>query len=294
MVETFRIDAGATGHVWPALVVLRAACADAGVEFFVVGAAARDLLLEHVYGSPPLRATRDVDAAVAVRGWTEYDAVIARLVGGHGFTRGPEPHRVRRPDLVVDVVPFGEIARPDGLVEWPGGTTTMSTLGYEEAYRAAVGVVGDDGPAVRVASLPGLGVLKLVAWGENSHRRGQDPVDLCAVMRAYDGVVGDRLYTEHGDLFDEADFDLRVASARAYGRDVGPLLVAPDLRERVVSVLDRNTRDDEDSPLAVAMGAECAGDIATRLRILQGFAQGVRERLPGVKRDGSYTSSLGS
>lgn len=279
MVETFRVDPTDIGHIWPALDVLRSTCDEVGVDFFVIGAAARDLLLEHVYGVRRLRATKDVDVAVAVQGWGEYEAVIEHLVGAYGFERAPEPHRIRRGALVVDVVPFGEIATGEGRIEWPGGTTAMSVLGYREAYEAAVGIVADDGPPVRVASLPGVGVLKLVAWSEVPNRRPQDPVDLCAIMTSYDEVVGDRLYADHADLFDEEDFDLRVTSSRIYGRDVAPLLRTAELRGTVLRVLEANTEDDYDSKLAVAMGSECHPDYAFRLRCLRACLQGIKDIL---------------
>lgn len=284
MVKTFRVALSAVGHIWPALDILRATCEEVGVDFFVVGAAARDLLLEHVYGVRRLRATKDVDVAVAVRDWGVYEAVIQQLVGAYGFERAPEPHRVRRGAIIVDVVPFGEIATSAGRIEWPGGTTAMSVLGYEEAYAATVGIVADEGPPVRVASLPGVGVLKLVAWSEVPHRRPQDPVDLCAIMTSYDEVVGERLYTDHADLFDEEDFDLRVASSRIYGRDVAPLLGTAELRDTVVGVLEANTEDDYDSKLSIAMGSECHPDYAFRLRCLRAWLQGIRDGLDGDSR----------
>lgn len=205
--------------------------------------------------------------------------MVDRLVGAHGFARVPEPHRVRRGALVIDVVPFGEIAEGTGRVEWPGGTTAMSVVGYEEAYEAAVGIVADEGPPVRVASLPGVGVLKLVAWGEAPHRRPQDPVDLCAIMTSYDEVVGDRLYTDHYDLLETEAFDLRVAAAQIYGRDVAPLLRGVRLKDTVLGVLEANTEDDYDSAFAVAMGSECLSDYALRLRCLWAFLRGVRDGL---------------
>lgn len=282
MTETFRVDPAAIGHIWPALDVLRAACGEVGVGFVVVGAAARDLLLEHVYGVRRLRATKDVDAAVAVRGWEEYEAVIGQLVGAHGFERAREHHRVRRDALVVDVVPFGEIAAGTSHVEWPGATTAMSVLGYQEAYEAAVGIAADAGPPVRVASLPGVGVLKLVAWGEAPHRRAQDPVDLCAIMTSYDGVVGDRLYVDHADLLEEEPFDLRVASSRVYGRDMAPLLRTAELRDTLLRTLEANTRDGYDSRLALAMGSVGDPDYAFRLRCLRALRQGISDGLHGA------------
>lgn len=279
MIEAFRIDRDAIGHLGPALDVLRAACTAVGVDFFVIGAAARDLLLEHVYGVRPLRATQDVDAAVAVRGWDEYERVIEELVRQHGFERGREPHRVRRRHLTVDVVPFGEIAGEGDQVEWPMGTTAMSVLGYQEAYEAAVGIIIDDGPAVPVASLPGVGILKIVAWSEAPHRRRHDPVDLCTILMSYHEVVGERLYDEHADLLEEDDFDYRVASARIYGRDTAPLLRTTEVRRRIVDVLKKNTEDRYNSPLALTMGAECHRDFAFRLRCLRAFLNGIEDRL---------------
>jgi predicted nucleotidyltransferase len=43
-----------------------------GVEPLLVGAAARDLLLVHVYQQRVRRATKDVDFAVALTSWAAY------------------------------------------------------------------------------------------------------------------------------------------------------------------------------------------------------------------------------
>jgi predicted nucleotidyltransferase len=37
-----------------------------GADLLLIGAAARDVLIRHVTGSPPQRATTDIDIAVAV------------------------------------------------------------------------------------------------------------------------------------------------------------------------------------------------------------------------------------
>jgi predicted nucleotidyltransferase len=42
---------------------------DLAVDYFVVGAMARDILLTGVFGLSAGRATRDVDLAVAMPGW---------------------------------------------------------------------------------------------------------------------------------------------------------------------------------------------------------------------------------
>lgn len=288
MVKPFRVEPEAAGYLSPALDLLREACGEAGIEFFVVGAAARDLLLEHVYGVHPFRSTGDVDIAVAVDGWPEYDELIERLVVDYEFSRTQVGHRVKRPGLVVDVVPFGEIASDDREVEWPTTEWTMSVLGYPEAFESAVGIQIGDAAPIRVASLPGIVVLKMVAWSEASHRRRQDPIDICAIMMSYDKVADETLYTEHDDLLDGLN-DMRVAYARILGRDVAALLVEPALRSLVTGLLQSNTEDDYESLFVQAMGRECHPDFAYRLRCLRALREGVEERLAAT---GSAPSGL--
>jgi predicted nucleotidyltransferase len=46
-----------------------------------LGATARNILLTGVFGLSAGRATRDVDLAVAVEGWPQFEAIKVRLVG---------------------------------------------------------------------------------------------------------------------------------------------------------------------------------------------------------------------
>lgn len=286
MDDIHRIDLDAVGYLAPALDLLTDVCQQAGVPFFVVGAAARDLLLEHVYGVRPFRATGDVDIAVAVQHWDEYESLIERLVDDHGFKRSRVAHRVERPGLVVDVVPFGPIAGETDEVAWPKGDRTMSVLGYSEAFGAAVQIQIGDGSPVRVASLPGLVILKLVAWSEDPHRRKQDPIDVGAVMMNYSDVADDLLFTEHADLLEDPSFDVSVAGARILGRDVAPLLRNDELKTLVLNLLRANTADDYESPFVQGMGQGPGQgdyrDFSFRLRCLRALRAGVEESLADI------------
>ena len=73
--------------------------------------------------------------------------------------------------------------------------------------------------------------------------------------------------------------DLRVASARILGREVGALLLDQTLRERVVGLLVDHTADDYESPFVQAMGSEGHPDFAYRLRCLRALQEGVEERV---------------
>jgi predicted nucleotidyltransferase len=65
---------------------LQVACDRLRVEWLIVGATARVILLEHVLGFPPARATRDVDFAVAIESWEGFDELKRQLEATGHFT----------------------------------------------------------------------------------------------------------------------------------------------------------------------------------------------------------------
>ena len=55
------------------------------LTYFVCGAAARDIVLQHVYGIETGRATADVDFAIAAENWEQFDSIKARLIKTRRF-----------------------------------------------------------------------------------------------------------------------------------------------------------------------------------------------------------------
>jgi len=95
-----------------------------GIDYFVGGAMARIVILEHVFDAPPGRATLDVDIGICVADWTMHDAFKATLVKTGLFDAvAKNPHKLifRAPvggRMQLDVVPFG----------WTGMTSTPTSL----------------------------------------------------------------------------------------------------------------------------------------------------------------------
>lgn len=169
-----------------------------GVELLLVGAAARDLLLVHVYGQRVRRATKDVDFAVALASWEAFEQLQARLVRDYGFV--DEPSQKQRltfkadgegSGTTIDLVPFGEDLQVNrrALLWPPEMDVYMTVSGFEEALGSAQLVELEEGLQVKVASLAGLTILKLFAWGDRRLRDNKDAVDLQTLMRNY-GAAG--------------------------------------------------------------------------------------------------------
>ncbi|MCX2525196.1 hypothetical protein [Larsenimonas rhizosphaerae] len=92
------------------------ACSTRGVEFVLIGAKARDLILHHVYGAPVQRATFDVDIALQVSDWPAFQAVRDALIA-QGYSATATEHRlVHEPGGYIDIIPFGEIANEEGHI----------------------------------------------------------------------------------------------------------------------------------------------------------------------------------
>lgn len=174
--------------------------------------------------------------------------------------------------MFIDLVPFGDLEEVSGQISWPPDfSTVMSTVGFREAYDNSIEVRLADDLTVRVASLAGLALMKIVAW--DARRLERDAVDLGLIMREYlDAGNQDRIYSEHGDCLDllNEEFDYDKASARILGRDIRRLL--KDTSRMIVErVLSEETNQHGVDALAMAMvrnNANYYGDYDLALAML--------------------------
>ena len=63
------------------------AAATLGIPVFMAGAMARDLILAHGYGIATGRRTEDMDWAMVVEGWAQFDAIEASFADHHAVCR---------------------------------------------------------------------------------------------------------------------------------------------------------------------------------------------------------------
>jgi predicted nucleotidyltransferase len=214
-----------------------------GIDAFLMGAAARDLLLVHTGVVSGVRATEDVDFGVMVHDWTVFESMRAALIEGGQFVArpGPATHRLRhRNGLPLDIVPFGGVERADRTLAWPPGDREIfDCFGMREALQDCVMVRLPGGIPVRAASVPAQALLKLAAWSDRKHTHpGRDAGDLFLLCRKHLDFPGnmERAASEHGDLFDQESFDHEDASVRLLARDMAGRLDAAGL-QRVIDLV---------------------------------------------------------
>ena len=119
---------------------------DLGINYLVVGAMARDLVLVHGFGSKIERGTRDVDFGINLDNWHQFFELQNKLIKS-GFEQDPtQVHKFTRTDneglpWEIDIVPFGKIMDDVHKISWPPNQEfVMNVLGFNEAYISALKV----------------------------------------------------------------------------------------------------------------------------------------------------------
>lgn len=268
------------------LLLASAAAQGLGIDFFVGGALARDLMLWHVHGQHTGRATRDVDLCLHLDDWGAFSALQARLVHDGAFhPQAGVAHRLMyRPQgnthgIPLDLLPFGAVESQKATIAWPPEhAVVMNVTGFAEAHRAAQTIDLDGGLQVRVASLPSLAVLKLIAWRDRHLETSKDATDFVLIARRYaDAGNTDRLYDTETALLQACGFDPELAGAMLLGRDAAACTQATTA-QTVANILNREgrwrQRLDDQLQRALQTGGAPGAQGQNPLRLVDAFLQG--------------------
>ncbi|MCY7296763.1 nucleotidyl transferase AbiEii/AbiGii toxin family protein [Alteromonas sp. a30] len=190
--------------------VIKTAADATQTPFFIAGATARDIILHHIFGRNAGRRTQDIDTAIYVSSWEEFNEMKYALIrAGLSETREIQRLRDNESGLPIDIIPFGHIADNNFDVSWPPEHwVTLSIAGFQEAFDASITVdIGYETP-IRVASLAGLALLKLIAWNDRHLTTDKDASDFFTLLEQYQDIHSDRLYEDSipGEKLDFAPF----------------------------------------------------------------------------------------
>ncbi|MBW1728432.1 MAG: nucleotidyl transferase AbiEii/AbiGii toxin family protein [Deltaproteobacteria bacterium] len=225
------------------------------IPFFIVGATARDIILEHQFDINTRRATLDIDIGVFISGWDQFNTLKNELIRTTKFVPSQQKQRLVYDDhFPVDIIPFGMIANENGSITWPPNhETRMSTAGFQECFRHALSVKLSSDPEliVKMVSLAGLALLKLISWDDNPERRSKDAPDLFLIMQHYlDAGNLDRLFDKGSDIIKEDSYDYDLASARFLGRDIANISI-PSTKAKLIEILERKANSNQGHKIAL-------------------------------------------
>lgn len=194
------------------------------ISYVVVGATARDLVLVNCFGSTMERGTRDVDFAICVETWDDFNLVKDNLEN-YAFEADKNLcYRFSRTGddgltWEIDLLPYGGVEDAKQIAWPPTHAFIMSTYGFEEAARSAYQVEIAEDLILPVASVEAMALLKLVAWTERETNKEKDAQDFEYIIQNYSHIpeVVNRLYEE--SYMEGAEYDINVASAQLLGEN---------------------------------------------------------------------------
>ena len=236
----------------PILIALVSYFSKNKIQFYVIGATARDILM-NLHNEKSGRATQDLDIAIAVSDWGRYEEVEKGILEIEGFSKDKSQQQrfLYQDTFPLDIVPFGDVMQQDDKIFWPPDEhIAMSVLGFNEVALATQQIKVDDDFSVEIASLVGIFLLKLVAWSERHIKGNKDADDMAFIINNYLSINEDRVIEKHDDLYDDDEFDTRTAGSRLLGRDLAELLKDSDqVKQKIILILQTELKQAEESKL---------------------------------------------
>lgn len=187
------------------------ACGTLGIDFFMVGAIARNAWL--VAHQERARGTRDIDFAVYIPDVVSYNRLRTMLITEYGYQDSVENAfcLLSREGSQVDLLPFGEIEAEGKVVIEGKGLTTIGLDGFKEVYENGLESVRLGEELYAICNIPSILILKLIAYDDRPEHRIKDVKDIAVILQYYPQLEEDHVWSNYFDLYDEEKSHQEVA-----------------------------------------------------------------------------------
>jgi predicted nucleotidyltransferase len=231
------------GMMLEALAALQPVFEQFNIDFYLVGAVARDIHLSANPALAPKRRTKDVDIAVMVADEGQFYAIKEALLQTGVFT-ALETEAIKlfyKQAIEIDLMPFGEIENENREIRiHKPKLFVMDVPGFKEVFPSAEEIEISNGSRLKVSSLEGLVLLKLIAYDDNP-TRVKDLSDIDHIITVYFDLYDNLVYEDYMDVMNEYETDhpayLQLISARVIGRKINSLLInEPYLLKRTIRI----------------------------------------------------------
>ncbi|MEY4051217.1 MAG: hypothetical protein EBU05_05445 [Chitinophagia bacterium] len=253
-----------------------------GIDFYLVGAVARNVWMTGINNIAPRRTTGDIDFAVLINDNGVYEALKTYLIIREGFQpyKGNEYVLIWKENLEVDLLPF--VAIDDGDTKFTSnglGLTSISLQGFTEIYNDGLPTLDLEGKhQFKFCTLPGIVLLKLIAWDDRPESRRDDIKDISDILNHFFDMNDNEIFENHHDLFEKEEVSLKHIAARVMGREMSKIAKKNELLfSRIVGILDSNTLVSQNSEMAKIMVEYYDNTIDDNVQLLKHLRQGFSE-----------------
>ena len=257
---------------------VRTVCAQLNLDFFAVGALARNIW--YAANELPPRGTKDLDFALYIPNRTVYNHLRQALIGELGYIPAPRNAfcLISPYGVPVDLLPFGEIEEEGKVLVEGQGLVEIKLDGFAETYQNALINVSIEEDTLSVCTIPAVVLLKLIAFDDRPEQRPNDPSDIDAVLRHYPHLEADLIWDEYDFLYGD-DSDHETIGVEVLGHEVSKIIRNNrELYVRVLRILDDGIA--ERSTLARRMvSPDAVEPIVRKMGRLEALRRGVVEGL---------------
>ena len=249
-----------------------------GLPYYLIGASAIALELLKK-GIKPNRGTRDIDFAVMISCKREYEQIrVALEAKGFNKVAAPWTFYSEKFKIVIDLLPFGEIEE-NYTVNFNKQYADLHVLGFSEVMEEAVQVEIEEKIA-NIPPLPGMVILKLIAWSDRPEERENDLSDILRIIQHYYNLKWDEILEKHYDTLDKEPFDQLLIAAEVLGRDSKLYLQKSEaISERVLKVLGTNLEEASKSAIAKDWARKLDKEIEYAFDLLGAFQKGITHEI---------------
>ncbi|AYQ31951.1 hypothetical protein [Runella sp. SP2] len=247
------------------------------VPYYLIGVSAIALELLKA-GIKPSRGTKGIDFAVMISSITEYEQISTALEA-KGFKKVAAPWTFYSTTfkVAIDLLPFGEIEEKY-TVNFSSRYTDLHVLGFREVMDEAI-TVNIEEKIANIPPLPGMVILKLIAWSDRPEERENDLSDILKIIQHYYDLKWDEIVEKHYDTLNKEPFDQLLIAAEVLGRNSKLYLQKSEaISTRILKVLETNLENATKSVIAKEWARKLDITIEYAFDLLSAFQKGITHK----------------
>ena len=214
-------------------------CKELKIDFFIIGAIARNIW--YVSNNEGAKGTKDIDFAVYISNVEKYNELKTELKRRYEYSQSTENAfcLITQDSKQIDLLPFGEIEQEGQVIIEGKGLTKVNLDGFKEAYEFGVTEVEIGDERYKACSIPGVMILKFIAYDDRPEMRTKDIDDINSICVYYPSLESDYIWANHFDLYG-GDLQHQEVGVIVLGREMKKLVLTnKDLEKRIVKILDK-------------------------------------------------------
>jgi len=247
------------------------------IDYYLVGALARDVWMRGMNDIKPKRTTGDVDFGILIKDIESFYDLKKYLIEKEGFSPSRDNAFVLiwKSGLPVDFLPFGAIEKEGKVTVRGTGMTTIYVDGFNEVYEEGMPDVEiEEKHRFKVCTLPGIILLKLIAWDDRPEMRREDITDIADIIKHFYNIFSEIIFENYTELL--ADLESIDVSSRVLGIEIGNILKrSKRIAERIDNILKANLNDPEKCRLANLFASELEISVEEAVKIIQQIITGI-------------------